>query len=63
VTDNLSRLQVGFKRELIKEVKLFVVDAVSFRGDWETNGQGRTLVHFSAQPEPFLTPTYPLQTP
>jgi dynein heavy chain len=38
VTDNLSRLQVGFKRELIKEVKLFVVDAVSFRMDWETNG-------------------------
>ena len=38
VTDNLSRLQVGFKRELIKEVKLFVVDAASFRTDWEANG-------------------------
>lgn len=27
VSDNLTRLQVGFKRELIKEVKAFVVDA------------------------------------
>ena len=29
VAENLSRLQVGFKRELIKEVKVFVVDAAS----------------------------------
>lgn len=29
--DNLTRLQVGFKRELIKEVKAFVVDAQYFR--------------------------------
>ena len=31
-------LQVGFKRELIKEVKLFVGDAQAFRQDWEANG-------------------------
>jgi hypothetical protein len=30
--------QVGFKRELIKEVKAFVVDAQYFRRDWEMNG-------------------------
>jgi len=26
-------------------------------------GQGLTLVHFSAQPEPFLTHKHPLNTP
>lgn len=31
-------MQVGFKRELIKEVKAFVVDAEAFRQDWEANG-------------------------
>ena len=30
--------QVGFKRELIKEVKVFVADAQSFRTDWEAHG-------------------------
>jgi len=38
VADTLSRLQVGFKRELMKEVKLFIVDVCSFRQDFETNG-------------------------
>ena len=38
VNDNLSRLQVGFKRDLIKEVKAFVVDAAEFRDDWDANG-------------------------
>ncbi|CAD7698753.1 unnamed protein product [Ostreobium quekettii] len=38
VSDSLARLQVGFKRELIKEVKAFVVDAANFRSDWEENG-------------------------
>lgn len=38
VSDNLTRLQVGFKRELIKEVKAFVVDAEMFRRDWTANG-------------------------
>jgi dynein heavy chain len=38
VNDNLSRLQVGFKRDLIKEVKAFVVDAAEFREDWDANG-------------------------
>ena len=37
-TDNLTRLQAGFKRELIKEVKLFVVDAQNFRKEWEVQG-------------------------
>lgn len=31
-------VQVGFKRELIKEVRLFVLDAQEFRQDWEANG-------------------------
>jgi hypothetical protein len=30
--------QVGFKRELVREVKAFVVDAQQFRRDWEANG-------------------------
>ena len=38
VSDNLSKLQVGFKRDLVREVKVFVVDAVAFREDWEKNG-------------------------
>ena len=38
VAENLSRLQVGFKRELIKEVKVFVVDAAEFGKDWDANG-------------------------
>eukprot|EP00899_Mesostigma_viride_P009796 jgi/Mesvir1/18818/Mv04309-RA.2 len=38
VSDNLARLQVGFKRELIKEVKSFVVDVSSFRQDFDSNG-------------------------
>ena len=29
---------MGFKRELIKEVRLFVADAQEFRSDWEANG-------------------------
>lgn len=38
VSDTLSHLQVGFKRELINEVKSFVSDVVVFRQDWEENG-------------------------
>ena len=38
VTDNLGRLQVGFKRTLVKEVKVFTNDAKSFRNDFEANG-------------------------
>lgn len=30
--------QVGFKKTLLQEVKAFVLDAVSFRQDWEANG-------------------------
>lgn len=37
-TDNLTRLQAGFKRELIKEVKMFVGDAQTFRKEWEVQG-------------------------
>lgn len=38
VSDTLSRLQVGFKRDLISQVKVFVQDVVAFRADWEKNG-------------------------
>lgn len=38
VSEKLNRYQAKFKKELVKEVKLFVADAVSFRNDWETNG-------------------------
>lgn len=38
VSDRLSELQVGFKRELINQVKAFSIDVVSFRRDWEENG-------------------------
>jgi hypothetical protein len=31
-------LQVGFKRDLVKEVQAFVQDAQTFRRDWEANG-------------------------
>lgn len=37
-TRSLLSVQVGFKRELIKEVRLFVLDAQEFRQDWEANG-------------------------
>lgn len=30
--------QVGFKKELVKEVAAFVQDAHAFRRDWEANG-------------------------
>lgn len=29
---------MGFKRTLLQDVKLFVVDAVAFRQDWEASG-------------------------
>ena len=35
---SVRHVQVGFKRELIKEVRLFVLDAQEFRQDWEANG-------------------------
>jgi dynein heavy chain len=38
VSDNLSQLQVGFKRELIKEVRHFIVDVQSFREEFDHNG-------------------------
>ena len=31
-------MQVGFKRELIKEVEVFKADARAFRTDWELHG-------------------------
>ncbi len=31
-------LQVGFKRELIKEVEIFKADARAFRNEWELHG-------------------------
>jgi len=38
VSDTLTRMQVGFKRTLIREVKAFVIDAQNFRRDWEAHG-------------------------
>lgn len=38
VSDTLSRLQVGFKRDLISQVKVFVQDVVQFRTEWEKSG-------------------------
>ena len=31
-------MQVGFKRQLLLEVRAFVLDAMAFRQDWEANG-------------------------
>lgn len=33
-----TRPQVGFKRQLVKEVRAFVADAQAFRREWEANG-------------------------
>jgi hypothetical protein len=38
VSDKLAEMQVGFKKDLVKEVAAFVQDAQAFRKDWETNG-------------------------
>ncbi|KAL4128830.1 hypothetical protein PRIC2_007810 [Phytophthora ramorum] len=38
VTDNLSEVQGGFKKQLIKDVKDFQADIAVFRGDYEANG-------------------------
>eukprot|EP00854_Cymbomonas_tetramitiformis_P002070 gene2070-2767_t len=38
ITDNLTCLQVGFKRELLKEVKVFITDVVAFRQNFDENG-------------------------
>ena len=36
--ENLQRLQAGFKRELLQQVKEFVADVEEFRADWDRNG-------------------------
>ncbi|KAG2510575.1 hypothetical protein BBO99_00008735 [Phytophthora kernoviae] len=38
VTDNLSEVQGGFKKQLIKDVKDFQADVALFRSDYEANG-------------------------
>ncbi|OWZ14140.1 Dynein heavy chain, partial [Phytophthora megakarya] len=38
VTDNLSEVQGGFKKQLIKDVKDFQADVALFRGDYEASG-------------------------
>jgi dynein heavy chain len=38
VTDEISRLQGGFKKKLLSDVKSFVVDVVAFRNDYLANG-------------------------
>ena len=34
----LSSVQVNFKRELVKNVKIFVMDVAQLRTDWELGG-------------------------
>ncbi|KAL7690391.1 putative AAA+ ATPase domain, dynein heavy chain region D6 P-loop domain-containing protein [Plasmopara halstedii] len=38
VTDNLSEIQGGFKRQLINDIKSFQADVAIFRSEYETNG-------------------------
>lgn len=38
VNNTLAELQVGFKKELVRNVKLFVADVEKFRLDFQTNG-------------------------
>jgi len=38
VTDEISKLQGGFKKKLLADVKSFVVDVVNFRADYVANG-------------------------
>ena len=38
VGDGLVSLQSNFKKDLVRNVKQFVVDVMSFRNDWEANG-------------------------
>lgn len=38
VADSLARLQAGFRRDLVKEVRAFVVDAKALRRDWDAAG-------------------------
>eukprot|EP00003_Mantamonas_plastica_P000098 TRINITY_DN1008_c0_g3_i1.p1 TRINITY_DN1008_c0_g3~~TRINITY_DN1008_c0_g3_i1.p1 ORF type:complete len:1912 (+),score=670.21 TRINITY_DN1008_c0_g3_i1:589-5736(+) len=37
-TEHLSKMQVQFKRELIRNIKNFVVDVISFKNDYDANG-------------------------
>lgn len=38
VSDGLARLQAGFRRDLVREVKAFVVDARALRREWDAAG-------------------------
>jgi hypothetical protein len=38
VTDEIARLQGGFKKKLLSDVKVFVADVVAFRNDYLANG-------------------------
>ena len=38
MTDKLRSMQSGFRRGLVRNVKMFVVDVVQFRNDFEGNG-------------------------
>ena len=38
VSERLAQLQLGFRRQLLGEVRAFVTDAVAFRQDWEASG-------------------------
>ncbi len=38
VTDEIAKLQGGYKKKLLSDVKVFVVDVVQFRNDYLVNG-------------------------
>ena len=38
VTDEIARLQGGFKKKLLSDVKVFVADVIAFRNDYLANG-------------------------
>ena len=40
VTDELGKLQMGFKKGLLKDIRAFVTDVLRFRNDFVTNGPG-----------------------
>ena len=40
VTDDLGKIQHGFKKQLLKDVRVFVTDVLKFRTDFVSNGPG-----------------------
>merc|ERR1719183_1837183 len=40
ITDKLRSMQTGFRKGLVRNVKMFNVDVIQFRNDFEANGPG-----------------------